>query len=190
MSRPLLNLCRSVHVYVTLAAFLLLAFFAVTGFMANHDDWFGVSVRSEREATGKIDPALLAKADRLDIVERLRKDHDIRMGLSSYEAEEQTIRVVFKGPGRLAEADIDRSNGAVQLRFETRGIAGRLNDLHKGANTGPAWRIFIDVTAIALFLGSLTGLLLCVILPGRRRSGLVALGVGLVITLSMLAWHL
>ncbi|MGA2501698.1 MAG: PepSY-associated TM helix domain-containing protein, partial [Tepidisphaeraceae bacterium] len=132
MIRKLLNLCRALHIYTTLAALLLLLFFAVTGFIANHDDWFNVSARSVREAQGRIDPAILGRADRLDVVERLRKDHGIRLGVNSYEPDDQSIRVVFKGPGRAVEADIDRATGQVKLHFETSGLLGFLGDLHKG----------------------------------------------------------
>jgi uncharacterized protein len=184
MNRTFLNLSRTLHIYVTLAALLLLLFFSVSGFIVNHDDWFGVSARSEREAQGKIDPAVLAKADRLDIVERLRKDHGIRLNVNSYEPEDQSIRVVFKGPSRMVEADIDRSSGDVKLRFETRGLAGLVGDLHKGSNTGKIWSLIIDISAAVMTLGSITGLVLWMSLPGRRKVGLAALIAGVALSLA------
>ena len=184
MNRQLLTISRTLHIYTTLAALLLLLFFAVTGFIANHDDWFGVSARSVREAQGKIDPAILAKADRLEVVERLRKDHGIRLNVNAYEPDDQSIRVVFKGPGRSAEANIDRASGEVKLHLETRGLLGFFADLHKGADTGKAWNRFIDVSAIILAFGAITGLLLWISLPNRRKVGLAALVAGVAVSVA------
>ncbi len=184
MNRQLLIISRTLHIYTTLAAMLLLLFFAVTGFIINHDDWFGVSARNVREAQGKIDPAILVKADRLDVVERLRKDHGIRLNVNSYEPDDQSIRVIFKGPGRATEANIDRATGEVKLRFETRGLAGFIGDLHKGSDSGKAWSVVIDISALVLAFGSITGLLLWMSLPGRRKVGLVALITGVALSLA------
>jgi hypothetical protein len=60
---------------------------------------------------------------------------------------------------------------------------GLINDLHKGRDTGPAWSLFIDVSAILLALVSLTGMILLLFLKRRRSSGLVIAALGLV-----LAW--
>ncbi|HEV3027619.1 MAG TPA: PepSY-associated TM helix domain-containing protein, partial [Planctomycetota bacterium] len=39
--RRLLSVSRTLHIYLTMLACLLLLFFGSTGFMLNHADWFG-----------------------------------------------------------------------------------------------------------------------------------------------------
>ena len=66
--------------------------------------------------------------------------------------------MTFKGPGYAADAFIDRETGHYTVTQSYHGLVAILNDLHKGRDTGPAWSILIDVSAILLTLISLTGL--------------------------------
>ena len=56
-----------------------------------------------------------------------------------------------------------------------------INDLHKGRDTGAAWSIVIDVSAVLMILASLTGLILLFYIKRRRTSGLVTAIVGTVV---------
>ena len=44
--------------------------------------------------------------------------------------------------------------------------------------SGTAWSWLIDLSAILLLLGALTGITLWIALPKRRTLGLIALGLG------------
>jgi hypothetical protein len=54
----------------------------------------------------------------------------------------------------------------------------RLDDLHRGKDSGIAWSWLIDLSAVLLLLGALTGITLWIALPKRRTLGLIALGLG------------
>jgi len=55
------GLFRWLHTYVSLLGFLALLFFAVTGFMLNHAEWFYRGEAAMRRMQGRIDPALLGR---------------------------------------------------------------------------------------------------------------------------------
>jgi hypothetical protein len=58
-----------------------------------------------------------------------------------------------------------------------------LNDLHRGASTGPAWSWVIDACAILLSIVALTGLILLCFLYKRRTAGLILAAAG-----ALLCW--
>ncbi len=54
-----MKLLRLLHLYLSMLGFVLMAFFAVTGFMLNHQDYFGLDeVRSEKTWSGNVDREL------------------------------------------------------------------------------------------------------------------------------------
>jgi hypothetical protein len=94
-------------------------------------------------------------------------------------------------PGGDAWVSIDRTTGAIAYERTDRGWIAWLNDLHKGRNTGAAWRWFIDIFAAAALLFSITGLLLLQ-MHGRRRPitwPLVGFGLLLPVILIILFVH-
>ena len=85
-----------------------------------------------------------------------------------------------RAPGYAADAFIDRESGRYDLTETLHGFVAVINDLHKGRDTGRAWSVVIDASAIVLILISLTGLVLLFYLKrqadpraarGRGRHG-------------------
>ena len=76
---------------------------------------------------------------------------------------------------------IDRQSGQVTSESTSRGWISYLNDLHKGRNTGTAWKWFIDIFAAACFLFAMTGLLLLQLHAAKRPSTWPLVGAGLII---------
>ena len=72
--------------------------------------------------------------------------------------------------------DLSRANPAVD-EFQ-RQVAAIANDLHKGRDTGAAWKLLIDVAAALLTLVSLSGLILIFFIHKHRAAGLLALAAG------------
>ncbi len=89
--------------------------------------------------------------------------------------------VSLKGPGYSADAFIDRASGRYDLSEVRYGVVAILNDLHKGRDTGPAWSVVIDISAVLLTLISLTGLILIFYLKLRRKPGVVVAVIGTVV---------
>jgi hypothetical protein len=180
-------LSRWLHIYLSMISFAIVFFFAVTGLTLNHADKFSDRVHTEQEK-GQINVAWVRtpdtlRVDRLSVVEYLRKTYAIHAALSDFRIDDGQIGVSFKGPGFAADAFIDRETGKYDLTKTSAGFVGLINDLHKGRDTGAAWSVFIDVSAILLALVSLTGLLLMCFLKRRRVAGLLVAAIGL-----LLAW--
>ena len=116
--RLLLKWARLIHVYVTLFGFVLMLFFAVTGFMLNHETWFLPS----QTALGKIPTEMLkAPEDRDAIVEALRGDFGIpaTMDVDAFDASGDPIHVTFRSKQGGAKAVIQRTDGATEVTLET-----------------------------------------------------------------------
>jgi len=167
---------RTLHIHLSMLGLLLLVFFASTGLMLNHEEWFGYAEPRVSTCQGTIPSALLTQPDKLAVVELLRKDYRASGSLDSFEVDEDQLNVVFKAPGRRTQAAITRPGGHVEVSIETHGFAGRLVELHRGVDAGFAWRRILDAAALLLLCASLTGLTLWLFVPRWRPLGLVALG--------------
>jgi len=183
--RKMAMLMRWLHIYLSMISFAIVLFFAITGLTLNHADKF-VNQLHTTQVKGKLTVSWVNNPDtlkiaKLEIVEYLRKNNNIKAALSDFRIDDSQIGISFKGPGYAADAFIDRGTGGYELTKTTAGLVGIINDLHKGRDTGPAWSVFIDVCAILLTLISITGLLLLLFLKKRRASGLLIAVCGLVL---------
>jgi len=192
--KALIKWARNVHLYVTLFGCALLVFFAVTGFMLNHEDWFSPAEPMTRTVQGSIpiallgspgkegdeedEPVLAVPADRLAVVELLRKDFGAVGALSSFE-EHDDVRVVFKRPGTEVEATINREDGKTEVTLRSQGLVGIMMDLHRGKSAGTAWSLLvIDSLCILVLVVSVTGIYMWHTLRGRGHYGIYVLGLG------------
>ena len=91
------------------------------------------------------------------------------------------IYLALPRPGGDGWVSIDRQSGAVTSESTSRGWISYLNDLHKGRNTGTAWKWFIDIFAVACFVFAMTGLLLLQLHAAKRPSTWPIVGAGLII---------
>jgi hypothetical protein len=93
------------------------------------------------------------------------------------------VYVAMPRPGGDAWVSVDRASGAIKAETTSQGLIALLNDLHKGRNTGLAWRLFIDVFAAAAILFSGTGLLLLQFHAKHRKKTWPLVGLGLAVPL-------
>jgi uncharacterized protein len=183
--RRLAMLSRWLHIYLSMISFAIVFFFAVTGLTLNHAEKFNDQLKSTQEK-GKLELSWVKTTDtlkiaKLEIVEWLRKQNNIKAALTDFRIDDAQIGVSFKGPGYAADAFINRETGQYDLTKTSAGFVGIINDLHKGRDTGAGWSIFIDVSAILLTLVSLSGMLLLLFIKRKRISGLIVAVFGLLI---------
>jgi uncharacterized protein len=83
---------------------------------------------------------------------------------------------------------IDPRDGRAEVEQESRGLLGRLGDLHKGFDAGNVWYWTIDVAAALIVVSSVTGIVTLLALRHRRRTGFTvgALGVLTVIAIYLI----
>jgi hypothetical protein len=183
--RRLASLSRWLHIYVSMASYGMILFFAVTGLTLNHQDWFSGQKRTN-EYQGHVDLSWVKTAEakdvaKLEIVEALRRNHGVKAALTDFRIEDAECGVSFKGPGYEADAYIDRQTGGYRMTESRFGFVAIVNDLHKARDTGGKWATVVDVSAVLMICVSLTGFALIFFLPKRRFSGLLILGMGAVL---------
>jgi hypothetical protein len=166
---------RDIHIYLSLFGLVLLLFFAVTGFMMNHSDWFDLDSTQTGNYTAKLPLPMIAAQDKLAIVEELRKDAAVTGFLDSYAVQGASIFLTFKSPGRQFDIEITRATGEAQITYEWHGLADRITELHRGIDAGPVWRLVIDATSILLIITITTGVTLWLMIPKWRAYGVAAI---------------
>jgi uncharacterized protein len=175
--REIAIISRWLHIYLSMASFGVVLFFAVTGLTLNHPDWFAGREKTDQRH-GQAPAALLHStspdgADKLGLVELFRNREHIQGALSDFRVDDQQIAVSFRAPGYTADAFIDRTTGKYDLTEVRNGFIAVINDLHKGRDAGKVWSVVIDISAIFLTLVSLTGLILIWFIYKRRTAGLI-----------------
>jgi len=174
--RNIAMLSRWMHIYGSMISFAIVFFFSITGITLNHPDYFAGELKTTQEK-GKLDSNWVMNKDtnkiaKLEIVEFLRKNHNIKAAVSEFRIDDTQCTISFKGPGYAADAFINRENGAYELTLLRAGIVGIMNDLHKGRDTGSKWQWVIDISAVLLVLVSLTGMILILYIKRKKWSGL------------------
>jgi hypothetical protein len=179
--RRLAKYSRWLHIYASMTSFVIVFFFAVTGWTLNHPDLFSGHERRTRMA-GALDSTWTNTAAsapaKLEIVEALRRAHHVGGALSDFRIDDEQLSVAFKGPGYAADAFIDRRSGKYELTESRLGLVAIVNDLHKGRDTGGVWKAVIDVSAGLLTFISLTGLVLIYFIHKHRLAGIILLLAG------------
>lgn len=180
-SRLRMRVYRTTHMLHWISAavcFTALALFTITGITLNHAASIsGAPVVTKHAATlpAALRPTIapeVAHAESLPpaLAEWITTEFHIGTGNASLEWSDEELYLSAPGPGRDAWVSIDRASGAVKSESTDRGWLAYFNDLHKGRNTGIAWRVFIDVVAATVLFFSLTGLVLLQIQARQRKS--------------------
>jgi hypothetical protein len=177
-----------------------LLLFAITGFTLNHAAEIEGTPKSV-EARAQLPGTLLAKIapdDAPDARKPLppeiaswvaRNVKDVRpRGDAEWSAD--TVYLALPRPGGDGWVSIDRHSGEVTSEISSRGAIAYLNDLHKGRNSGPVWKWFIDIFVFACIVFTLTGLVLLWMHSRHRRSTWPLVGAGLAIPAILAIWFI
>jgi hypothetical protein len=176
--RKLASLSRWLHIYLSMASFAIVLFFAATGFTLNHQDWFARQQRTV-QTHGALDAQWVkGNVDKLQVVEFLRRKDGLHGAVDDFRIEDSQCSVSLKGPGYEADAVIDRATGRYDITETRAGFVAIVNDLHKGRDAGAVWSEIIDISAALMTAVSLTGLILLFYLHKRRTAGLIMLAAG------------
>ena len=166
-----------IHIYVSMAGFTLVLLFAITGFTLNHQD-FGWGEPQVTASTMTLPMDVIAHTNREQLGQHLQQALGLHSQITDYHDDANQIEATFAVPGSRVLITINRTDGKAEVEKETRGMLGRLDDLHKGFDSGPAWYWIIDISALLLTVSSLTGMLTLLSLRARRRSGFIVASLG------------
>ncbi|GGE02789.1 membrane protein [Polymorphobacter glacialis] len=196
----LLKQLHTWHWMSSAVAMIGLLLFAITGITLNH--------ASEIEGKPVVTPAsavmpaslrrLLAPAGGADTKKTLPPEvadwlastlGENAAGTAEWSASE--VYLPLPRPGGDGWIAIDRTSGAVTSETTSRGWISYLNDLHKGRNTGTAWKWFIDIFAVACVVFAATGFFLLQLHSGRRPSTwpLVFAGLAIPVIIAVIFIH-
>jgi len=168
-----------------MASFAIILFFALSGLLLNHPNWFAAQPQTSVRS-GAIDASTLRATVDVDaLLRQLREREHLRGEARRSRVDEDQISLALRAPGYAADVFIDRATGAYQLTEERRGWAATLGDLHKGEGVSSAWKRVIDACAIMLALVSITGFVLIVFLYKRRLGGMLLAAAGAMIVLGV-----
>ena len=178
---------RWLHIYLSMVSFFILLFFAVTGLTLNHTEWFA-DQQVTKTFNGSLNKSWVSGKDsttiaRLEIVEFVRKQHAIGGAVSEFTTDENQCAISFSGPGYSADVFVNKEDGSYEISETKTGLFGIINDLHKGRDSGNAWKWLIDISAILMTVVSLSGLVMLFFLKKKRLAGIILMIVGTLISL-------
>ena len=189
---------KTLHEWHWVSSALCLAgllLFSVTGFTLNH----AASIEARPKVTsrtGTLDEALRASlAQPLAAAKAHKGKAELPADLQAWvkqqwaldtagrEAEwtDDEIYLSLPRPGGDAWLRLALADGEIEYEQTDRGWLSYFNDLHKGRNSGVAWRWFIDIFAAATLVFSITGLFILKMHAGNRPFTWPVAGLGLVL---------
>ena len=173
--------CRMLHAYLSAAAFVMLIFFALTGFLLNHPQWFGAARVSGGEFTVDLDPRGLAAALQGPEAGRalavlVESQTQLKGAFRDADILEDEAYLRFAGVKGTSDVAIDFESATADVEVSRANLTSVLEDLHRGKDAGPFWKRLIDVTAILILAMSLAGLILFLSLRFRLATSLRIMG--------------
>lgn len=174
--------CRVWHGYLSAVAFLALIFFAVTGLLLNHPDWFA-GERETTRATMTLDRAAIRAAEASDdppraLAEAVRARLRLTGAYSDGAVEEGRATIRTEGVRGTSDLTVDLSTGQTEVVSEKADAVTIVNELHRGTLSGPIWRTMIDIVAILVATLSIIGFVLFFTLKFRTRTSLTITAAG------------
>ena len=166
------------HIYVSMAGFTLVLLFAITGLTLNHQD-FGWSNPEITNSTIMVPAGIVDHPSEEVVGKHLQSSLGLRSPATAYHQDPEQIQVTFAAPGHRTLVTIDRAKHSGDVESEARGLLGKLDDLHKGFDSGRVWYWIIDIAAVLLTISALTGMVTLLSLRARRVSGFILGGLGL-----------
>ncbi|MDB5440473.1 MAG: hypothetical protein JWM33_2900 [Caulobacteraceae bacterium] len=180
------RLCRMLHAYFSAFAFLTLIFFSATGVMLNHPGWFEALTAKEKVVEVSVPAADIAKAKALPdpgpaLVAATGKVTRLRGAYSSADVQGNDALLRMDGPKGTSVIELDLATGKAKVTTDKANTLLMIQDLHRGKNSGLAWRWVIDLSAYIILALSVIGYVLFFSLRFRLRTSLILTAVSLLV---------
>ena len=180
---------RWVHVYTSMIAFIIILFFGVTGLLLNHPSWLGGDEVVTTTFEGTLPQSVVSEnggVEFLAVSEYFRSEHDIGGEVTNFDQVATEGSINYTGPSYGASARFDVETLAYNINVRAEGFVNAMRDLHSGSDTGNAWDLIIDISAVFLVVVSISGLGIQLFMRKRRRSALTWLAGGTVVTIALI----
>src|SRR4030095_15444645 len=123
----------------------------------NHQD-FGLSQPQVTSSEMPAPPELVEQPDKAALESYYRETLGVGSPLTNYIEDMDQIELTYTAPGKRTQVLIIRKEGTAYVETETRGLLGKIGDLHKGHHSGRFWYWIVDITAILLTISAVTGI--------------------------------
>jgi hypothetical protein len=183
---------RMLHAYFSAFAFLALFFFSATGILLNHPEWFEAYQPAEHKVAFVLAPAELAAVkaspDKGRALAAAAARHASLPGAyASADIDGREALVRMEGPKGSSDLTIDLATGKADGRVTRPNLMALIQDLHRGKNSGVAWRWVIDLSAWLVLVLSLIGYVLFFSLRFRLKTSLILTAASLAVLIGV-AW--
>ena len=178
---------RMLHAYLSAFAFLALIFFSGTGILLNHPEWFENDAPADRTPVAvslsqtDISAAMVATDPGRALTQALAGKTQLVGAFSSADIQGKQALIRLEGPKGSSDVDLDLNTGRAQVKVAKASVAGLIQDLHRGKNSGAAWRAVIDASAYVVIALSLIGYILFFSLRFRLRTSLALTAISLLL---------
>ncbi len=173
--------CRMLHAYLSAAAFVLLMFFALSGLLLNHPQWFSPERKALEPTVLQLDPATLeqalaSEAPAQSLSDLIASQTSIVGDFQDADIDEVEGLLRFTGVKGSTDVFIDLETATAEVETSRANMTSIIHDLHRGKDTGVFWKRLIDVTSILILAMSLAGLILFFSLRFRLATSLKIMG--------------
>jgi uncharacterized protein len=174
--------CRLWHGYLSAFAFGALLFFAATGMALNHPNWFAANESQGPLTTLTLTSSQLQQLRQAQapgplltrmVAEQMRLYGEYQDGATELDQ----IFVRLRGARGSSDIRANLRDGSIIVVSGRATALGLLNALHRGDQTGAAWRTFIDVAAGMLIVLSLVGYAIFFSMSARLTTALLITGI-------------
>lgn len=174
---------KILHAYISAFAFLILMFFAASGLLLNHPDWFESSQSENTLIETQIPIAAVESAlSNLDqetaLAELLQSNLPLVGMFKSAEIfPDEEAFLKYSGAKGSSDVYINLTTGLAEYEVQKFGVVEIMNNLHIGKDSGTTWKWLIDISAILILALSLFGFFLMLFIRFRLANSLIFIGV-------------
>lgn len=182
---------RYVHGWLSAFAFIALFFFALTGFLLNHPDWFKSNTEEQTHTIKLPEPLsqqLLQQENPSEaLLHYIRNKEQVIGRYQSSEVMDGEVMIRLESPAGSTDIWAMLDTGEVEITNKPTSTVSLIKDLHRGKNSGIAWSWFIDISAIIILILSIAGFILFLSIKSRLITHLLLTALSLVV-LMILIW--
>lgn len=182
---------RYVHGWLSAFAFLVLIFFSITGLFLNHPNWFEPAKTEESTKITLPTPILESikqqESPSNTILDYVRQNQSVVGRYQSSEVIDNEVMIHLESPAGATDIWVSLDNGQAEITQKPASTISLINDLHRGKNSGTAWSLLIDISAILIVALSLAGFILFLSIKTRLVTHLVLTATSLIV-LMFLIW--
>lgn len=182
-------LMRWLHVYASMIAFVVILFFGATGLLLNHPSWLWGDEEVTTILEGNLPESVIVDGGRIEFLsvsEYFRSEHGVGGEVTNFDQIGDEGSINYTGPGYGASARFDVTDLSYRITVREEGFVNAMRDLHTGSDSGSAWSLVIDLSAVFLVVVAVTGLAIQVLMKKRRTTALAWMAGGLVVSVALM----